>query len=520
MVRKWSGLGLLAVAGLLASCGGGSGSDGGGVAGGAAVCPAVNTTTARSAAVNLLSGTVAQAESMQQTAGSTASPLQPRPALRVLARAIALGDVSQAKVAAVKPLVAQMGVPRQIGLPRDVAATSTLASTAALLQWQATAAGGQVAAISIQSGQAVGLRLGVLVKSLPASATLRVYAQGAATAYSIPAQDVLNTLARNRAAGDTSDAGRTYWAPVVDGTEATLEIELPPQVSTAGVEIAIPRVSHLFSSPLSVAKAGNTAKAGFSGASSCEVDVACSPSYATESNAVARMGFVDGAAGSFLCTGTLVNDATGSGTPYFLGANHCINTQAEASTLQTWWFYRASTCGASTQDAAATTRTGGATLLYASQSTDTSFMRLADTPPTGAVFAGWSVAAPRLGDAAATLHHPQGDWQAISTGVIQSYLSCTALTAATLNFSCTPSNQANGNFVNAQFSSGATEEGSSGSPLFETIGSGHYLVGQLYGGSSSCSPNDRSGSNAYGRFDVAYNAALRQWLAPGTAGCN
>ena len=104
--------------------------------------------------------------------------------------------------------------------------------------------------------------------------------------------------------------------------------------------------------------------------------------------------------------------------------------------------------------------------------------------------------------------------QAISTGVINAFLSCSQLSASSLDFSCSTSNQANGNFVNAQFSRGATEEGSSGSPLFETIGSGHYLVGQLYGGSSSCSnPN---GTNAYGRFDVAYNAALRQWLTPTT----
>ena len=510
MARKWTAIGLLAAAGLLASCGGGSGSDG------AAVCPAVTTTTAKSASVSLLSGTVERAESLRQTAGSTASPLQPRLALGVSARAIELGDISQAKVAAVKPLVAQVGVPRQIGLPREVAATGTLASTAALLQWQATAAGGQVTAITIHSGRAVGLRLGLLVKSLPASATLRVYAPGAATGYTIPAQNVLDTLARNRAAGDTSDAGRTYWTPVVDGAEATVEIELPAQVSTAGVEIAIPRVSHLFTSPLSQAKVGSNAKAGFSGTSSCEIDVTCDPSYAIESNAVARMSYVDGNAGSFLCTGTLLNDAAGSGTPYFLGANHCVSTQAAASSLETWWFYRASTCGGLTQDAAATTRIGGATLLYANATTDTSFMLLnrdrGHTPPTGAVFAGWSVAVPRLGDAAATLHHPQGSWQAISSGLINGFHRCTLLTAPSLNFSCSPSDQANGNFVNAQFSTGATEEGSSGSPLFETIGSGHYLIGQLYGGSSSCS--NPGGSNIFGRFDVAYNAALRQWLAP------
>ena len=362
----------------------------------------------------------------------------------------------------------------------------------------------------------MGLRLGVLVKSLPASATLRFYAQGAAKAYSIPAQEVLDALTRNRAAGDSSDAGRTYWAPMVEGTEATLEIELPAQVATAGVEIAIPRISHLFSSPLSEAKSGNTAKAGFSGVSSCEVDVACDPNYAIESNAVARMSFVDRGT-AYWCTGTLVNDAAGSGTPYFLGANHCISTQAEASSLETRWFYRARSCGGSTVDGNYTTRTGGAELLYANASTDTSFMRLLATPPTGAVFAGWSVAIPRLGSAAAALHHPQGSRQAISSGLIESFKSCSSLSAQSLGFSCSASDQANGNFVNAQFSSGATEEGSSGAPLFETIGNGHYLVGQLYGGDSSCSqPN---GSNIFARFDVAYNIALRQWLTPTTNPC-
>ena len=90
----------------------------------------------------------------------------------------------------------------------------------------------------------------------------------------------------------------------------------------------------------------------------------------------------------------------------------------------------------------------------------------------------------------------------------------TSLSASSLDYSYRLSNQANGNFVNAQFSRGATEEGSSGAPLFETIGNGHYLVGQLYGGDSSYS--NLNGSNAFGRFDVAYNAALRQWLAPST----
>jgi hypothetical protein len=506
MVRTWNGAGLLAVAGLLASCGGGSG---GGDS--AAVCSAVDTGTVKSASADGQTRTAVQAESLRQAAGSDTSPLQSRPEQRVVARAIDLGDVAQAKVAAATPLITQSGVPRQIGLPREVAATGTPASTSALLPWLATASGGQVAAISISSGLAQGLRLGVLVKSLPASATLRVYAQGAATAYTIPAQEVLDTLARNRAAGDSSDAGRTYWAPMVEGSEATLEIELPASVATAGVEIAIPRVSHLFGSPLAAADAGsNITKAAVG---TCEVDVVCDGSYNSESNAVARMSFVeDGAA--FLCTGTLVNNSKNDGTPYFLGANHCISTQTAASTLETRWFYRASTCSGAALDTAYTTRTGGATLLYASESTDTSFMRLAATPPTGAVFAGWSVAAPTVGNVAASLHHPQGSWQAISTGLIRSYLSCSPPNPSSLEIICATATPATGNFIDARFSSGSTEQGSSGAPLFETIGTGRYLVGQLYGGSSSCT--NPSGSNAYGRFDVAYNAALRQWLTPST----
>ena len=61
-----------------------------------------------------------------------------------------------------------------------------------------------------------------------------------------------------------------------------------------------------------------------------------------------------------------------------------------------------------------------------------------------------------------------------------------------------------------------TESGSSGSGLFKSAGGVNYLVGQLRGGSSSCS--NPTGNDSYGRFDVAYKAALRNWLD--TPACN
>nr|WP_315231219.1 trypsin-like peptidase domain-containing protein [uncultured Albidiferax sp.] len=505
MARILAVSGVVLAVGLVVGCSGGGGGGGTATSGGTTCL----SPTAKATDV-LSSGTVSRAESMQAASGAEASALQPRLLLAVRTSRVALADVSQARLAAEKPLLTQVGVPRKIGLARDVAATASVAATQAQLQWQATASGGQVAAISISTGQAKAVRLGVLVRSLPAQATLRIYAQGSTTAYTVQAQDVLDTLQRNRDAGDSSDAARMYWTPVVDGAEATLEIELPAAVSTAGVEIAIPRLSHLFMTPL--ADGTNVAKA----AGSCEVDAVCNTSYTSESNSVARMSFVEDGA-SFVCTGTLLNDTRGSGIPYFLGANHCISTQAAASTLQTWWFYRATSCGSGVMNAGARSLPGGATLLYQSETTDTSFMRLLGTPPAGAVFSGWSVNPATVGSVAASLHHPDGDLQKVSTGSITSFLSCTLLSASTLNFSCTNSTQAGGNFINAKFTSGATEEGSSGAPLFETVGTGHYLVGQLYGGNSSCS--NLSGSNAYGRFDVAYTAALSRWLTAAAGTC-
>ncbi|WP_289240874.1 hypothetical protein [Delftia sp.] len=61
----------------------------------------------------------------------------------------------------------------------------------------------------------------------------------------------------------------------------------------------------------------------------------------------------------YVCSGTLINDKAGSGTPYFLTANHCISTQTVASTLETSWFYRTPSCNSRTLSSAS--RTGCAT---------------------------------------------------------------------------------------------------------------------------------------------------------------
>src|SRR6185436_7216439 len=112
---------------------------------------------------------------------------------------------------------------------------------------------------------------------------------------------------------------------------------------------------------------------------------------------------------------------------------------------------------------------------------------------------------PAVGTAVTGLHQPRGDLLKTSQGAIRGYLSCTSPVNG--SFECENASASNENYYEVDWSSGLTEPGSSGSGIFRADGS---LLGQLYGGGSSCS----GGSDVYGRFDVAYQSMLRTWLAP------
>jgi hypothetical protein len=386
------------------------------------------------------------------------------------------------------------GTPLQVGFGRAVPALPALA-------FAATAPGRRAAAIGITSPEAAALRVGVRVASIPSDAVLRFYAPASGPVFEVTGAEIEETFARNAAAGDMSPNARTYWAPAVEGATAIVELELPASAGNDELRISIPSLSHFVTS---AARNYAMPKA----AAACENDVMCHfTDWGVEANAVARMIFCDGPK-CYYCTGTLLADTdTSTSIPYFLTANHCISTQTVASTLQTDWFYRASACNSGT-GGASQTLTGGATLLYATTNTDTSFLRLDTTPPGGAAYAGWAVGAPPAVGADMTgIHHPAGDLQKISFGDIASYHTCTAPRGG--RFSCSSATLAAATFYGIQWRSGVVEGGSSGSALFDA---GQYVVGQLYGGSSSCT--NLTATDYYGRFDVAYNAAIGQWLNP------
>lgn len=405
------------------------------------------------------------------------------------------------------------GTALQLGFGREVVKAKSFGETAQMLQWVPTSTGGSITSLGFQSGEARGLRIGVLVKAISPKATVRFYAPNGATVLAVSGEQILATIRRNTDAGDLTDAGRTYWGPYIAGDTGILEVELPLGVPANTTEIAIPNISHYVIGPLDETSLLGAQAIG--DAAACHRDISCVQPPPVASKAVALMSYLVGA-NAFSCTGTLLNDRLSSGTPYFLSAHHCISTQTSASSLQTVWFAKSTACNSGVVNPAYVILAGGATLLWSSPAisgfngtgpvgTDTSFMRLNDAPPLGALYAGW-IATPQAPSPQVLrtgIHHPRGDLQKISDGLIDAYSYLDSNTAYSSPTALTWP------MYRLTWSTGLMEGGSSGSGLFaDGRSSDPRLVGQLWGGNSSCAAS----TSLYGRFDVAYKNGLREWL--------
>lgn len=397
------------------------------------------------------------------------------------ANALVIEEIQQ-RNATITQKAMQVGIARKV---RDELLTSPT------LRWVAHSDGGSIARLVVNSPEARALRVGLDVTSLPAGAELRF------TSPTTP------NLVHSISATEIASARRestTYWTPLTEGSQQIIEIYLPPGASRSSASITVDSTSHIFATPSLGFK---EAKAlGASG--SCNRDVVCeTPTTALTNikNAVAWMQFQSGGVG-YICTGTLLNDGDPSTQiPYFYSANHCIGTQTEASTLNTVWGYERATCGTGT---APTNNivSGGADLLYADTNRDVLLLKLRNSPPSGAYFAGWDANTIADNSSLTAIHHPSGDAKKISKG---QYMGFTAL-----------SSFGGQRYYTAAWTSGTTEGGSSGSGLFTLDNNEYYLRGGLYGGNAACS---NSGSTAntsnrdwYSRFDEAF-PALRKYLA-------
>ena len=354
----------------------------------------------------------------------------------------------------------------RIGVVRDLAEATSVGATSAKGQWQALPDGSRVWRMNLTAASAFGIRVHIGQIRLPEGCELTVF----------------DTAQPSRMRGPYAVSnlhGRTeFWAGTVFSENVTVECYCPSGVPPETVQFVVDRMVHVYRDPLSQEKEG-----------SCNIDLACHPSWASTGNAVAGIGSISDNDDYMWCTGCLLNDQVPSTyVDYFMTANHCVGSQTEANDTEFYWFFQTASCNGSPPSLSSVPLTGGGADYLAGRTrsggNDFAFLRLRNASPGGVTYAGWSTNTPGA-ETLVGIHHPDGAFKRISFGGRAGAYAY---------------------FWFVQWSLGVTEPGSSGSPLFN---SSQQFIGQLWGGGSSCAtPYD---TDEYGRFNVTY-PIIQAWL--------
>jgi len=227
--------------------------------------------------------------------------------------------------------------------------------------------------------------------------------------------------------------------------------------------------------------------------------------WQTEKRAVCRMTFRD-TQYSYYCSGALINNVREDGTPYFLTANHCINTEMAARSLVTYFNYENSTCNS--DDASLSESLSGADLIAHNTYSDFSLLKLSEMPPDyySPYFAGW-FAGHHQPQSGTCIHHPSGDPKCISIDynplTVNSY---------EVQWDDNTISEVNTHWE-VFYDVGVDKSGSSGGPLFDQ---NKRIIGQLHGGDDV--------SSLFGMFSLSWNynkevtMQLKNWLDPDNTG--
>jgi hypothetical protein len=222
-------------------------------------------------------------------------------------------------------------------------------------------------------------------------------------------------------------------------------------------------------------------------------------------DAVAMMEWVQGA-WIYMCSGGLVADTIASETPYFLTANHCLSSSKAAESLECYFQYATTSCGQNCSTVQAGIPTLGASVLETGKKGDYSLLLLNEAPPSGSYFLGWNPTpvAYTGGTYLYRVSHPSGSPQAYSEHIVDDTTDPCG-------------GWPRGYWIYSQDVVGATEGGSSGSPVLNSDGE---IVGQLTGG---CGYNlddvcDYESNRTVDGAFASYYSAVEPWLNPG-GGC-
>lgn len=143
-------------------------------------------------------------------------------------------------------LVEKNGEETKSGIPGvvpDLMKTSAVQEHFYLTQ---AADGGTLLGVRINSFDAVKMRLGMLIEHIPSTVTIAFFSSGSDTAVLPPLTggQIQKQINSNRANGDLSDNGRTYWGPVVESGDVVVLLHIPADINPQAVHIAIPWVRY------------------------------------------------------------------------------------------------------------------------------------------------------------------------------------------------------------------------------------------------------------------------------------
>ncbi len=291
----------------------------------------------------------------------------------------------------------------------------------------------------------------------------------------------------------------------IDGDELIIEYHEPAGVPYHG-SILIDRISHRYRD---INKLDETAdEKSLSG--SCHYNANCpqGDNWRDQINSVVRIEITN-SEGTFFCSGATINNTRFDKTLYVLSANHCLSDDMN-STFKFYFKYETTACDVYDYGFANQWVKGGVIVATDGIDYSSDFLLLKITGSMGRVqessifFAGWDVSgASSVGMA---IHHPAGDFKKISIPK--------AVTSAYYN-----------KYWNVSWyttpNKGCTEQGSSGSPLFNA---NKLIIGDLSNGSSSCEAP--WGTDNYGKISYSWtnnntsnnSKKLKPWLDPDNTG--
>lgn len=380
------------------------------------------------------------------------------------------------------------GLPLRIGVNRKLPGAPTSCATAG--QWSVLPDGTCLWTFDLEVPGAVAVKVHFSRLDLPAGGRLLLCGTGQKQA------DVYT---------DRGPTGKgDFWTASVPGEVVHLQYQEYQAGSTAASPIIeVDQISHIYRDLSAAAPSTVPADGGYERMSMlpCEQDVNCYTVDPAARGAVGLMEFVKGG-GTSLCSGALLADNDpNTYAGYFLTANHCLNTQTEVNSLTIYWFYQTDYCDGTFPPLATLPKSIGGTLLATSTTTDFTFIRMVDDPHDGQGFAAWTTTDPS--GTVAGIHHPLGTYKRISFGT---------LTTDPPICGGYPTQ----NYWYLDWTTGAVENGSSGSPLFN---SNWQVVGQLYGscGEPPDCTNPQTSNTIYGKFGVTYNLTetyppISSWL--------